>query len=70
MNLQGKASLNYKGMAQNDEGQAPLFIQTHGRTAADMEPEHAELFYGTEHPYEYGKVPACIVLFEYIPDSA
>ena len=62
MNLQGKASVNYAGKVHNDEGQPPLFIQKHGRTAADMEPEHAELFYGTEHPYEYGKVPACAFL--------
>ena len=64
MNLQGKAMHVPVGSqkARFAEGVAypdPVFLREEGRENMVGEAQTAELFYGTEHPQQYGQVPAC-----------
>jgi hypothetical protein len=44
----------------------PVFVREQGRENMVGEAQTAELFYGTEHPQQYGQVLACdaVVHFE------
>ena len=65
MNLQGKAMHVPAGSKQArrfEEGVAytdPVFVREQGRENMVGEAQTAELFYGTEHPQQYGQVSAC-----------
>lgn len=51
-----------EGVAYTD----PVFVREQGRENMVGEAQTAELFYGTEHPQQYGQVLACdaVVHFE------